>query len=107
MLTGKQKRHLRALGHSLKPVVQVGKKEIEQALIAEANAALDHHELIKVKLLESCLLDKNEAAGILAEACRADIAQILGKTFLLYRPATQPVIVLPKADTAATAGKHA
>ncbi len=101
MLTGKQKRHLRALGHSLKPVIQIGKKEIEQALIAEANAALDHHELIKVKLLESCLLDKNEAAGILAEACRADVAQILGKTFLLYRAATEPVIVLPKADNPA------
>ncbi|HEY4743910.1 MAG TPA: ribosome assembly RNA-binding protein YhbY [Desulfuromonadaceae bacterium] len=99
MLTGKQKRHLRALGHSLKPVIQIGKREIEQPLIAEANAALDHHELIKVKLLESCLLDKNEAAVTLAEACCADVAQILGKTFLLYRPATKPVIVLPATDT--------
>jgi len=99
MLTGKQKRHLRALGHSLKPVIQIGKREIEQPLIAETNAALDHHELIKVKLLESCLLDKNEAAATLAEACCADVAQILGKTFLLYRPATEPVIVLPTTVT--------
>lgn len=98
MLTGKQKRHLRALGHKLKPVIQIGKKEIEQALITETNAALDHHELIKVKLLESCLLDRNEASEMLADACQADVAQILGKTFLLYRPATEPVIVLPKAD---------
>ncbi len=92
MLTGKQKRHLRALGHSLKAVIQIGKKEIEEGLISEANAALDHHELIKVKLLESCLLGKDEAAAMLAGACDADVAQILGKTFLLYRPAKEPVI---------------
>jgi len=98
MLSGKQKRHLRALGHSLKPVIHIGKKEIEEALINEAIAALDSHELIKVKLLESCLLDKNEAAGMLAGSCNAEIAQVLGRTFLLYRPAKPPVIVLPKTD---------
>jgi len=97
-LTGKQKRHLRALGHKLKALIQIGKKEIEEALIVETNAALDHHELIKVKLLESCLLDKHEASGMLAGACGAEVAQILGKTFLLYRPATPPVICLPTAD---------
>lgn len=97
MLTGKQKRHLRALGHKLKALIQIGKKEIEQALITETNAALDHHELIKVKLLESCLLDKHEASAMLADACAAEVAQILGKTFLLYRPGTSPVIVLPAA----------
>jgi len=101
MLSGKQKRHLRALGHNLKPVIHIGKKDIEDALIKEANTALDRHELIKVKLLENCDLEKNEAAGMLAGSCNADIAQILGKTFLLYRPATPPVIVLPKADKSA------
>jgi len=101
MLTGKQKRHLRALGHKLKALIQIGKKEIEEALINETNAALDHHELVKVKLLESCTLDKHEASSMLANACGADIAQILGKTFLLYRPATPPVITLPTADKTA------
>lgn len=98
MLTGKQKRHLRALGHSLKPLILIGKKEIEDSLIAETNAALDAHELIKVKLLESCMLDKHEASELLSSACNADVAQILGKTFLLYRPAKTPVIILPKAE---------
>jgi RNA-binding protein len=98
MLTGKQKRHLRALGHKLKPVILIGKKEIEEALVSETSAALDHHELIKVKLLESCVLDKHEASAMLADACSADVAQILGKTFLLYRPATIPVIALPQAE---------
>jgi RNA-binding protein len=98
MLTGKQKRHLRALGHKLKALIQIGKKDIEEALITETNAALDHHELIKVKLLESCTLDKHEASEMLATSCNAEVAQILGKTFLLYRPAATPVISLPAAD---------
>lgn len=98
MLTGKQKRHLRALGHKLKALIQIGKKEIEDGLVAETSAALDHHELVKVKLLESCILDKHEAAEQLASQCGADIAQVLGRTFLLYRPAQAPVIKLPKTD---------
>jgi len=59
---------------------------------------LEHHELVKVKLLEGCMLDKHEASEALSEACQADVAQILGKTFLLYRAAKTPVIILPKAD---------
>lgn len=98
MLTGRQKRHLRALGHKLKPVIQIGKKEIEDALVVETNSALDHHELIKVRLLESCMLDKNEAGDILAAACSAEVAQILGKTFLLYRAAKKPVITFPQPE---------
>lgn len=45
------------------------------------------------------MLDKHEASETLAEACQAEVAQILGKTFLLYRTATPPVIILPKADS--------
>lgn len=99
MLTGKQKRFLRALGHSLKPVINVGKSEVSEALIKEASIALDAHELIKVKLLESCILDRNEVAGRIAEECAAEVAQVLGRTILLYRQAKEPKIALPAAST--------
>ena len=99
MLTGKQKRFLRAIGHTLKPVIRVGKSEISSALTKEAIIALDTHELIKVKLLESCHLDKNEVAGLLAKACDGEIAQVLGRTVLLYRKAKEPKIELPTSKT--------
>jgi RNA-binding protein len=98
MLTGKQKRHLRGLGHGLKPVVLIGKKEVDTGLIQETDAALTYHELIKVKVLENCPLDRHEAADALSEATSSDIAQVLGKTFLLYRPAEKPTIVLPASQ---------
>ena len=66
MLTGKQKRYLRGLGHNLKPVVMIGKSEITDTLLQETDAALEHHELIKVKLLESSMTDRKEAAADLA-----------------------------------------
>lgn len=95
MLTGKQKRFLRSLGHGLKPVILIGKHELDDGVVAETDAALAHHELIKVKLLESCLSDRHEVAEALSASCKADIAQVLGKTFLLYRAATESKLTLP------------
>jgi RNA-binding protein len=95
MLTGKQKRFLRGIGHDLKPVVRIGKNEINEALTAEVDAALATHELIKVRILESCDMDRHEAADRLAKACGAETAQILGRTLLLYRKGDQPKIELP------------
>ena len=96
MLTGKQKRYLRGLGHHLSPVITIGKGEITEAVARETCEALAAHELIKVKILESCLLDRSEAAAELAAACHADIAQVLGRTFLLYKRGDEPKIDLPK-----------
>ncbi len=96
MLSGKQKRFLRGLGHNLKPVITIGKGELSEALTHETDEALESHELIKVKMLESCTMDRHEAAGGLAAACRAEIAQVLGRTFLLYRQAKEPKLELPK-----------
>ena len=95
MLTGKQKRFLRGLGHSLKPVITVGKGEVSESLLKETDEALAVHELIKVRLQEGCDLDRREVAAELAEKSGAQVAQILGKTFLLYREAEEKKITLP------------
>lgn len=95
MLTGKQKRYLRGLGHELKPVIMVGKNEINEPLITETDSALASHELIKVKVLESCAMDRHEVAESLAKACGADVAQVLGRTLLLYRRSDEAKIELP------------
>ena len=98
MLTGKQKRFLRALGHGLKPVIQVGKSDVSEALIRETGEALASHELIKVKVLESCMMDRHSVAEELCNACQADLAQVLGRTLLLYKPAKEPKLELPKTE---------
>lgn len=95
MLTGKQVRHLRGLGHHLKPVVMIGKEEITHSVVAAVDEALENHELIKVKLQEGCLADRKEIAARLAQETHASIAQILGRNFLLFRPSKDKKITLP------------
>jgi RNA-binding protein len=49
-LTNSQLRHLRGLTHHLKPVVMVADKGLSENVMAEIDTALDHHELVKIKL---------------------------------------------------------
>jgi len=95
-LSGKQKRHLRALGHHLKPVVQMGQKGATEALIAKVRSELSAHELIKVKVSGDCLESPKEAGALLSEACEASLVQVIGRTVLLYRAdPEEPQIELP------------
>jgi RNA-binding protein len=97
-LTSKAARHLRALGHELSPVVFVGKEGVSDALVAAANAALETHELIKVKIQAEAPVDRKAAAAELAAKTESALAQVVGRTFLLYkRHPKKPKIVLPKA----------
>lgn len=94
-LTGKQVRFLRGLGHHLNPIVMIGRSELSDAVLRSTDEALKVHELIKVRLQEGCELDRREVAAELAEKSDAQVAQILGKTFLLYREAEEKKITLP------------
>jgi RNA-binding protein len=94
-LTGKQARYLRGLGHALRPLVMLGRQELSESVMAALDEALTAHELVKVKLQEGCLLDRRDAAAQLAAATGAAVAQVLGKTILLYRPSDKQLISLP------------
>ena len=85
-LTGKQRRHLRGLGHALKPVVSVGREGVSAEVARACEAALAQHELIKVKIGPGASDDRYVMAAALGAAARAEVAQVLGKTILLYRP---------------------
>ncbi|WP_373048891.1 ribosome assembly RNA-binding protein YhbY [Vulgatibacter sp.] len=104
-LAGKDRRALRALGHHLKPVVQIGQQGVTIGIIDAALDALDDHELIKVKVLEGAPVDRKEAAAKLAEETGAQLAQVLGRTFLLYKPnPKEPKIRIGEPPTAALHG---
>lgn len=95
-LTGRQRRHLRALGHALRPVALVGKEGLSDGAIAAVARALADHELVKVKVGEAAGIDRHAAAEELAARTDSAVAQILGNTILLYRPdPDEPRIQLP------------
>lgn len=95
-LNNKQKQYLKGLAHPLKPVVLLGSNGLTEGVVAEIDGALAHHELIKVKVPA----DERELRTAIAEAiCRetdATLVQTIGKTLVLYRPAEEPSIRLPR-----------
>jgi RNA-binding protein len=80
------RRQLRAAGHHLSPVVQVGKEGMTEAVLRQLDRALLDHELVKVKMGTETPEDRFESAdALLAGAEGAQLAQILGRTVLVYR----------------------
>lgn len=97
MLSGKQRRYLRSLGHELRPVVQIGRDGLDDGLVAAVDRALTDHELVKIKVGEAANLDRHDAAAALAARTRSEVAQVLGHTVLLYRAhPDEPEIALPR-----------
>jgi RNA-binding protein len=94
-LTGKQNRFLRGLGHGLRPFVMIGKHHLNDEVVKSTHEALEAHELIKVRIQEGCLTDRKTVASELASETGSAVVQILGHTFLLYRPSDKQVISLP------------
>ncbi|MFU0791400.1 ribosome assembly RNA-binding protein YhbY [Cerasibacillus sp. JNUCC 74] len=85
MLTGKQKRFLRAEANQLKPIFQVGKIGVNQNMVTQIEDALEKRELLKVSILQNCLEDKTIVAEQLAEGTGAEIVQIIGNNIVLYK----------------------
>ena len=98
-LNSKQRAHLRALAHHLDAVVLVGSAGITDAIVAKVDAELENHELIKVKVGKESPVGKDDAAAQLVEKTGAALAQIIGRTIVLYRRRKKnPEIKLPKAE---------
>ncbi len=90
MPSGPLRRKLRAAGHHLSPVVQVGKEGATDAVARQHEQALLDPQLVKVKVGTESPEDRFETAERLADATRAQLAQILGRTLLLYKRAESP-----------------
>ena len=84
-LTSKQRAQLRAMANSLDPVVHIGKGDLGDNLIRQANVVLEARELVKCRVLETSELSPREAAETLAKATRAEVVQVIGTKFVLYR----------------------
>ena len=93
-LSGRQRRHLRALAHPLRPLVHVGEDGISEGVMDALGRALLDHELVKVRLHEP--ESKRSMARALAESSGAALCGLVGHTVILYRAhPEQPRIALP------------
>lgn len=85
MLTNKNRSNLRAKANKLDPVVHVGKEGITESVIEQLDQALEAHELLKVRILETTGRTTRSAAEELATATGSNVVQVIGGITVLFR----------------------
>lgn len=85
MITSKQRAKLRAMGHELDTIFQIGKIGITEETCKQIANALEARELIKVRVLENSGYTAKEAASVLAEQVECDVVSCVGTRFVLYK----------------------
>lgn len=79
------RRQLKRLAHHLKPVVQTGGAGLTEAVVEEIQHALEHHELIKVKLVAADRDARDEMAREICDRTSAVLVQRIGGIGVFYR----------------------
>ncbi len=87
MLTSKEKRRLRQIAHHLQPVVTIAERGLTDGLLEETRRALHDHEIIKAKVNvgRSQRAPRTRRSAFAAQS-GAEIVQVIGKVWVLYRP---------------------
>jgi len=95
MLTSKQRAKLKGIASTEDTIIQVGKGGIPDTLAAQVNDALRARELVKGKVLDNSMVSPAEAANELAEKTGAEVVQVIGNKFVLFkRNPKEPKITL-------------
>ena len=89
MITTKQRAHLRGLGNALDPVMQIGKEGVSENVLTSINLLLEARELVKIKVLKNCDDDVKSIANSIASKIGADVVQVIGNIFILYKKSTR------------------
>lgn len=98
LLTSAQARFLRGQAHDLKAILQIGGKGLTETLLAEVDVALEHHELVKVKIAAEDRDARDALIAKLAERSHSALVQRIGHVAVLYRQSAEKrQIVLPRA----------
>ncbi len=84
-MTGKERAALRAEAHHLDVKVHIGHAGITPAILTSLDDVLRTHELVKLQVARAGELDAKEAASDVATAMRAEVIQVIGRTFTVFR----------------------
>jgi len=97
MLNKDQKKHLRALLHSRNIIIWIGQNGLTENVSNEIETALDHHELIKIRIRTGSSEDRDNILELVSKNTGAECVQKIGSVVSLYRAnRDKPVIIFPK-----------
>ena len=94
-LTGKQKNYLRGIAHTMNPIVTIGGKGLTEAVMNEVELALNHHELVKIKLPSNSKSEKVALLAQITSQSNSEPVQLIGRVGVIYRAGDEPKITLP------------
>lgn len=95
-LNKNQIKYLKTLAHHLKPVILTGANGVTDAVLTETQIALDKHELIKIKVRGEDKTEREAMVQAIVRNTGAAKVTYIGHTLVIYRPAEEPTIQLPK-----------
>lgn len=93
-LTRQQIKHLRGLAHPLPPIVTIGGSGLTEAVMAELETTLEHHELMKIKISSDNRDLRSKFARDICKATGAETVQQIGKVLIIFRPSGKHKIKL-------------
>lgn len=85
MLTSKQRAALRSIAADYDTIFQIGKGGVTEAMCAQIGEALRKRELIKLRVLDNSGYTAREAAEHIAGFLDAEVVQVIGSKFVLFR----------------------
>lgn len=97
-LASNQRKFLEAMANKMEAIVRVGKNGLEAKIIESISEALNSHELIKIKILDSSPNTADEVCEEALKVTGATLVRIIGRVIILYKPFTEKPrkIELPK-----------
>ncbi|WP_334291648.1 ribosome assembly RNA-binding protein YhbY [Cellulosilyticum ruminicola] len=94
-MTSKQRSYLKSLAQKIDSIFQIGKNGLTPEVTEAIDLALEAREIVKISVLQNCLEDPRDIAGMLSERTKSITVQVIGKKIVLYRPSKKnPKITL-------------
>ena len=84
-MTSKERAYFRSMANTIQSILQIGKNGVSENTIKQINDALEARELIKITILETSGENVREVAHELAKEVQAEVIQVIGNKFVLYR----------------------
>lgn len=95
-LSTQQRKYLKGLAHTLKPVVTIGSDGLSPGVVEELSRNIAHHELMKIKLPAGDKAGRESMLNAACDAVGAAAVTLIGRTGIMFRAGEKPRIRLPK-----------
>lgn len=96
MINTKQRAYLKGIGHKLEPVLIIGKGGVTENTLKQLDDLLNKREIVKIKVLNNNLDDKDEIIKKILDNLDAEFIQFIGSKLTIYRESDEKIIKLPK-----------